>query len=552
MSHATTPDEEKFDVLLKDALTAGEIESPAAEHVSQVREQLLARCTPSTTVRSGAWRWTRRAFAVAAAAALLIVVFVGRNPSAGAWDELRTALRSVPWVHTELEGPDDFKMENWLSARRSVAAARAGEWVVYDDFRLGIRHEYRPDDGKLYRLPLNETLTRSFGDATEVFGQFMRGDDEVSAGTGLVEVLEQSKRDIDEDGRALTEYTITLRMSGGRVATTIVRVDPATRLPLTATIQSEGQADVACRFDYPEFGPEDVYALGVPRDVAVIDRLPSPDLQRVAAGVLAGRQDFDVYYCVLVESATSQHWSRTNRMYRTWRKGDCWRIEQSFSDPQDDEELWERELPGDGVDRREFWMQQARETRFYPVMVCDGRNIYRFKREYSDVTQPRITFRTTTAELDPQYYDRSVAMLPLYTPAPELEGHCAPLGGASPHITQRLIAEPADGPEGTVLVEREYDNRRGQTHKQDIDRYWIDPVHGFLVMRYDMVDLDSDPPKVISSRTIGSYAQSPSGYFYPTVLQYPEGGTRQYYVDFDVDIDDAIFSPEAKESVVQP
>ncbi len=541
-----------FDVLLHDALTADDRDPPAPEHVDRVREQVLAQCAPASAARPRVWRWARRAVAVSVAAGLLIAFFLNRSPSAGAWDELRTALRNVPWVHTELEGPDDFKMENWLSASRSVAAARVGEWRVYDDHRLGIRHEFRPDDGKLYRLSLNETLTRSFGDATELFAEFMRGDDEVSSGQGAVEVVEQSKRDVDKDGATLTEYTLALRLSGGREVTTIVRVDPKTRLPRTATIQSAGQADMTCRFDYPEFGPEDVYALGVAKNVAVVDRVPSPDLQRIADGTLAGRRDFDDYYCVNVWAAASQHWSRTNRLYRVWRKGDCWRIEQSFSDPQDDEELWQQDLPGDDVDRKQYWMERARQIRFYPVIVCDGRHVYRFKHEFSDQSQKRITFQTTTAARDYMDYDRSFAMLPLFTPAPELEGHCAPLGGTSPHITQRLIADPGDGPEGTVLVEREYSDRRGQPLKQDIDRYWIDPVNGYLVMRYEMIDLDSDPPAVMQFREITSFERSPIGYYYPTALQWDEAGLMYYYVDFEVNIDDAIFTPEATESVVQP
>jgi len=253
----------------------------------------------------------------------------------------------------------------------------------------------------------------------------------------------------------------------------------------------------------------------------------------------------------MVESDASQHWSRTRRMYRTWRRGDCWRIEQSFSDPQDDEELWQQPLPPDNTDRRAYWFKCARETRFYPVIVCDGRHVYRFQREYSDTAQPRITFQTTGARRDYMDYDRSFAFLPLFRPAPELEGHCAPLGGMSTKVVERLIPKPDRGPEGTILVEREYSDRRGQPDKQDIDRYWIDPVNGFLVMRLEMVDLDSEPPKVMQSRQIMSFDRSPRGYFYPTEVKWDEEGIGHYYVDFDAKFDDAIFSPDALQSVVQ-
>jgi hypothetical protein len=477
-------------------------------------------------------------------------VIVLRNPQASAWDEVSAALKGVPWVHTEIQGSDKLKVENWLSSQRSVAAARVGKWVVYDDFRTGIRQEYHPDEAKLYRMSLDEPVAAGFRDAVEVLQQMMRGSDQLDSTGTAAEIVRQSKRTVDDGGRRLTEYSLTYRLSGGREVSSVVRVNPATKLPETATIKTGG-GEMTCRFDYPEFGPEDVYALGVPKEVVVVDRVPSADLQRLARGVLDGRRDFDDYYCVLVQSAASQHWSRTNRMYRTWRKGDRWRIEQAFSDPQDDEELWQQPLPPEDADRKQYWLQRARETRFYPVIVCDGRHIYRFQQEFSDQTQPRITFQTTGARRDSMDFDRSFAMLPLFTPAPELEGHCAMLGGTSSKVIERLVAEPDRGPAGTILVEREYADRRGQPNKQDLDRHWIDPVNGFLVMRFEMVDLDSDPPKVVQFRQIMSFERSPSGYFYPTELKWDEAGIAHYYVDFEATIDDAIFSPEATQAVVQ-
>jgi hypothetical protein len=543
-------DDCEFDALLKEALTRRELESPAPAHVQQVRERLLAHCAPISRERPATSRWARRALAAVVAAGLLVAVIVLRNPQAGAWDEVSAALKGVAWVHTEIEGPDKLKVENWLSTKRSVAAARAGEWVVYDDFRTGIRQEYRPDDAKLYRMSLDGPVAAGFRDAVELLRQMVRGSDQLDSTGTAAEIVRQSKRTVDDGGRRLIEYSLTYRLSGGRDVSSVVRVNPATNLPETATIKTGG-GEMTCRFDYPEFGPEDVYALGVPKDVVVVDRVPPADLRRLATGVLDGRRDFDDYYCVLVQSAASQHWSRTSRMYRTWRKGDCWRIEQAFSDQQDDEVLWKQPLPPDETDRKAYWFKRARETRFYPVIVCDGRHIYRFQQEFSDQAQSRITFLTTGARRDYMDYDRSFAMLPLFLPAPELEGHCATLGGMSTKVVERLVPKPDRGPEGTILIEREYSDRRGQPNRQDLDRFWIDPVNGFLVMRYEMVDLDGDPPKVMQFRQIMSFDRSPSGYFYPTELKWDEAGIAHYYVDFDAKFDDAIFSPDALQSVIQ-
>ncbi|HEX5103126.1 MAG TPA: hypothetical protein VFV87_04915 [Pirellulaceae bacterium] len=383
-----------------------------------------------------------------------------------------------------------------------------------------------------------------------MLAQIIRNDEELSVGTGGPEIVQQSKRTVYEGSAESVEYTVTTRLAGGRKVTTILRVDPQTHLPQSATIRQSEGSELLCRFDYPEFGPEDVYALGVAKNAIVVDRVPSADLQRVATGVLNGRRQFDDYYCLLVHSSANQHWSQASRMYRTWRKGDCWRIEQSFTDPEDDEALARQPLPPDDVDRKAYWFQRAKETRFYPVLVCDGQHIWRFKQEFDQPTEKRFTFKTTGAERDPVDFDQSFVMLPLFTPAPELEGHSAPLGGTSAKVVERLNPHPDQGPAGTVLVEREYIGRRGQPQKQDLDRYWVDPVNGYLVMRHEMVDLDHDPPQIIQSREIADWKRSPRGFFYPVELKWDESGIAHYYLDF-VTPDAAMFSPKATESIKQ-
>ena len=128
-----------------------------------------------------------------------------------------------------------------------------------------------------FRTSLAEPLAASFRDAIDLFGQLLGDQRELSTGTGLAEVVKQSKRSIRDGNRQLVEYSMTYRLAGGRTVNVAIRVDPATRLPETATIQPQEGPELHCRFDYPEFGPEDLNSLGVPKDAPVVDRVPAAD-----------------------------------------------------------------------------------------------------------------------------------------------------------------------------------------------------------------------------------------------------------------------------------
>ena len=70
---------------------------------------------------------------------------------------------------------------------------------------------------------------------------------------------------------------------------------PKSRLPRFWDIESSGGERLRREFDYPESGPADVVAMGVPATARRVDRVPADDLVRVLDGLKTGRNRFDDY-----------------------------------------------------------------------------------------------------------------------------------------------------------------------------------------------------------------------------------------------------------------
>ncbi len=137
---------------------------------------------------------------------------------------------------------------------------------------------------------------------------------------------------VEADGKRWVDFQLTFRqIDGGRERVTVYRVDSETRLPKFRIDRQENADDPEMRveLDYPESGPADVFALGVPRDVKVVDYVPTPELTQILAGMRAGREGMDTYSGLIVQGSSRIHWSEASTVWRVWRSGNKWRIEQS-------------------------------------------------------------------------------------------------------------------------------------------------------------------------------------------------------------------------------
>lgn len=92
----------------------------------------------------------------------------------------------------------------------------------------------------------------------------------------------------------------------------VIRVNPEKMLPDSGTI-THGKEKVAITFDYPAEVPADIYALGVPRNAPVENRMPPPDPDQIIKIVQQHRRDFGNYLAIGMNVLTFPKFANQSR-----------------------------------------------------------------------------------------------------------------------------------------------------------------------------------------------------------------------------------------------
>ena len=214
------------------------------------------------------------------AAVCLALGFWFSRPS-DLWADVVNAVQAKPWIHGTLRSakPDESR-EFWISTTRAVGGSRSAEQISYFDGRLRITHQYEPQKKVLYRLPSSSADVGQGQQLLEIFQGLFRGDAELKAQLSGLILKDQKRTQTEKDGRRWDEYELVFQIPSGPdgdARMTFV-VDTQTRLPHSMTWTSDAGEAGEFIFDYPENGPADIYALGVPKDAKLIDRVPTGDI----------------------------------------------------------------------------------------------------------------------------------------------------------------------------------------------------------------------------------------------------------------------------------
>ncbi len=508
--------------------------APRPEYVSSLRALILDRLGPPQ-------RAARRTSRLLIGSALTVLAVVAAALAltllrpADAWAQVAKALQGRTWVHTRTLGPDDKQYgESWFSPKSGVIAFRYGAEVEYHDHALRTFTKYVPDEGIVYRLP--ETRDRMTRDP-DFYRQLLDPQGPARSPVPGMELVAQTRRDLVEDGRTWSVIELTLRVIGGdRVERMQFRVDPRTGLPHSFAIQSgEGPSDTTL-FDYPDRGPGDIYDLGAPRTAQLVDRTPGDDLDRVLAGLKAGRVRFDDYRAIMDPG------DGTN-VERIWRKGRKWRVEQllpvSKKPPQ---------IPGDAD--AAWWKAHQGDFTVRVKAVCDGEKVYYYRAEGSPFAEdakgpPRVKLHMTQA-----VHTRDDSFMPWPDMFPEHLSH--PAVFQPTHDRDFLLEpKPADGPPGTLRL-RVRDTRFPDPGHPDLYKLWIDPAASYVAVRAEMsvfiASTNATKIAYVQTKMMEGLARAPSGSWYPTRVRRKTSdlNTEQvwkYHLDFEARIPDEIFRP---------
>jgi hypothetical protein len=434
-------------------------------------------------------------------------------------------------VHTRTFGPDGKEFGHaWFSPKHGVVAVHHGPHIEYHDRTLQIFFKYVEEEKVLYRLP--ESSER-MPVGLESFAQLLDPKTPATSPLPGMEVVAQSKRDVVEDGRAWTDIDLTLRVIGGdRTEQLRIRVDPATKRPHSLVFQSrEGKGTTL--FDYPDHGPADIYDLGVPRTAKLIDRTPDEDLNRVLAGLKAGRVRFDDYQAIM-------DMGDGMNIKRVWRKGRNWRVEtllpiaiQPPLFPKDADAAW--------------WKKHQTDYPSEVQAICDGEKVYYYRSEPRPL-EPNAKARPPLKLHMTQAINRSDdPFMPWPDMFPEHIGH-PNVWQPTPEREFLLERKSTDGPPDTIRL-RVRDTRSSQPGSPEFYKLWLSPAQSYIAVRSETTVFNpGNPPKVayVDTRTLEGLARCPNGSWYATRVRRitSDLNTEQvwtFHVNFEVQMPDEMF-----------
>lgn len=511
---------------------------------------LLRQSDRRPTLRRHRRAWMVGVASVAAACAIWWLSSLRPSQS---WAQVAEAIHRQPWIHLKTTDPANATNELWLSFPRDVAASRRraddAETVSFIDYRTGVKYEYERPAKKLLRLPVSEVDQNSFQSLSGLFRAIFRGDASLGPDFALDWISSEKRQMVEEQGRKWLDYELQLERDG-QTATATIRVDPDSKLP--AELKLVGRQEAICFVcDYPQDGPADIHAFGVPDGAAVDDRVPPADLARAIRCVDECRRDLDNYFAVVTTDG-----GHTARLI--WRKGDKWRVEMGVLPDDAAKSLTSQQQ------RLRYWHEHLAQAEPLPLMVCTGRRVYRCRLEENNgrsVPGRWEVVRTVSAgrghAAADSFGDAGYNLVELVA---------YPSVAAAPDRTIALDPAGRGGPPGSVLIEETLTSRDPRFdsayHKT---RHWLDPERRFVALKTELSDcpeVDRDPCRVHKADVyeLEAFRQSPRGIWYPTqvrrknamadkdkhgVTHYVDEVTH-YELDFPVQLPDDLFTPAVR------
>ncbi len=459
-----------------------------------------------TPQRRNPRRFVRASMAAGLAAMVGAALFVAFG-NHDAWAQVAKAMRSKPWVRWTMQIPKEAPVpegfeapKSWFSAEKKVFARRAmNQAAQYIDLAGQETYDYMPQTKTVNRSLTSDIDNVEIGHFETLLRLVSEGDRALDVAESPIQIVGRTHRDVPDldvpdSNRRWTEYTFTCRDSRRTPQHYQVtfRVDPKTQLPVemrsTEKFSSNDPVDERIyAIDYPETGPGDIYALGVPRDTKVVDRrqavvkTPKEIKDFLAAYVEARKKPLEPFTTTVLMSDPEKDFSDIHRAFRSNGDGDGMQVEEvDFEQLMEFRKMiWAGQIarPAD-ADRLLWWRQRIEGMKFNPM--------------------PR------GGELLPHRIGYPVELLTL---------------GASPvdnpDCRVALDRKPVSGPAGTVLLRIRTETTLGFNDCF----YWIAPERDYLVLRHEIHYSKDHAAWNNSTQIIDEVKQSPGGRWYAAAVR---------------------------------
>ncbi|MHC4641715.1 MAG: hypothetical protein ACYS32_08720 [Planctomycetota bacterium] len=268
-------------------------DKPNPAHRESLREQMLSVFDTSEeqpiSQSRPLWRTIMKSptTKLAAAAAVIIAVLVGIHQvgdsiESVALADVIEAMQNAEWVHCHI-------VIDFTGVDEEIAKKYAGKgWEGWESVNP-LRSIEKHNNGKIYFTEENKGKTSRYDPETntitivEYKNPFASQQDYASIGDMYIKQISEVEEQGDKvnyeegtyEGYPVRIISIDVTSDYGRRTKMSLIVESETYLPkkLTAQQWKKGQYEglISGTFDYPETGPKDIYALGVPQTAKIID-----------------------------------------------------------------------------------------------------------------------------------------------------------------------------------------------------------------------------------------------------------------------------------------
>jgi hypothetical protein len=253
----------------------------AAEMIDDLQPEPGVNRRPDATQRSGSRSFSRPLTALAVGVLVAVPTAWVLLSESSAWGQVVKAISGRSWMCLTLqtteqplpEGEELPKIVMWFSGDRRIAAMERPDAVLWSQFAKGDSWRF---DRKAKTLRRSSAQSHD-AEHVQLLTNMLFHLKPTVAGAD-VELSKSKKGRVERDGRDWDLFSFDYEVTSGE--TTYhekywLRVDTETHLPVELKRQivhdDEGSPIAIFAVTYPDIGPIDIYALGVPKDLQVVD-----------------------------------------------------------------------------------------------------------------------------------------------------------------------------------------------------------------------------------------------------------------------------------------
>jgi hypothetical protein len=243
-----------------------------------------------------------------------------------AYAELEEALRNTAaaeWIHYKLEEHGKIS-EVWASFRPNREFTVTGKDIRAYDGQALLYISYDAETNSITTMNINENQL-PFGNAESlVAGLSAQVEQFTKAGEGTVK-----KEQVLRDGKKQLVVTLTAEEGLGYGKYTIdLETNRVLRMEFLRENAVDGDKPQVIDIDYPENGPEDIYALGVPRNAVILNSAPGWNAPKLRDQVIRARSQFPKSYVAVMMTPDRQGNLFDFTIF--YKKNGAYRVEEYF------------------------------------------------------------------------------------------------------------------------------------------------------------------------------------------------------------------------------